>query len=122
METYSKWRYRKALCIYMFSVDRLHKNPQASNIDGVFHWTITKDGKVAAEHVLDLKSKPPSLQTGAPKVPVDVSIVLSDEDFMSIVQGKLKAPDAFFKGKMKVKGNIMLAQKLDSILKVGSNL
>ena len=114
-------RYR---CIYtiFICVDRIHKNPQASSINGIFHWTITKDGKVAAEHVMDLKNKPPSLLKGAPKSPVDVRIVISDEDFMSIVQGKLGASEAFFKGKMKMKGNIMLAQKLDSILKVGSNL
>ena len=108
--------------IYTLFADRIHTNPQASNIKGIFHWTITKDNKAVAEHVLDLKNKPPSLQSGPPKSSVDVSFVVSDEDFMSIVQGKLKAQDAFFKGKMKMKGNMQLAQKLDSILTIGSNL
>ena len=62
------------------------------------------------------------MKRGPPESAVDVSITISDDDFVSMVQGKLSASDAFFKGKLKVKGNILLTQKLESLLKVGSNL
>ncbi|KAI6650533.1 Peroxisomal multifunctional enzyme type 2 [Oopsacas minuta] len=112
----------KSSAVFYEIEKRIQKNPQVSNINGIFHWIITKEGKPAADYVIDLKNKPPSLKREAPKSTVDVSITLSDEDFISIVQGKITASDAFFKGKLKVKGNILLTQKLESLLKVGSNL
>uniref|UniRef100_A0A674BAT0 Hydroxysteroid (17-beta) dehydrogenase 4 n=1 Tax=Salmo trutta TaxID=8032 RepID=A0A674BAT0_SALTR len=47
----------------------------------------------------------------------DVTITVSDDDFMEVVQGKLNPQKAFFAGKLKVRGNIMLSQKLEVILK-----
>jgi putative sterol carrier protein len=47
---------------------------------------------------------------------VDVELILKDSDFMQISAGKLKADQAFMQGKMKVKGNIMKAMKLKTIL------
>ncbi|CAB1321497.1 unnamed protein product [Coregonus sp. 'balchen'] len=47
----------------------------------------------------------------------DASRFKSIKDFMEVVQGKLNPQKAFFAGKMKVRGNIMLSQKLEVILK-----
>jgi len=46
-----------------------------------------------------------------------VTITVSDADFCQLAAGKLDAQKAFFSGKLKVKGNIMLSQKLGAILK-----
>ncbi|KAK5932314.1 hypothetical protein CgunFtcFv8_004031 [Champsocephalus gunnari] len=86
-------------------------------VNAVFGWEITKDGKIAAQWTIDLKNGSGSLQKGPHSGKADVTITVSDEDFLEVVQGKLNPQKAFFSGKLKVRGNIMLSQKLEVILK-----
>ncbi|XP_071397449.1 peroxisomal multifunctional enzyme type 2 isoform X2 [Centroberyx affinis] len=86
-------------------------------VNAVFNWEITKDGKNAAEWTIDLKSGAGALHKGPYSGKADVTFTVSDEDFMEVVQGKLNPQKAFFAGKLKVRGNIMLSQKLEVILK-----
>nr|XP_020449525.1 peroxisomal multifunctional enzyme type 2 [Monopterus albus] len=86
-------------------------------VNAVFGWEITKDGKNAAQWTIDLKNGSGSLHKGPFSGKVDVTLTLSDEDFMEVVQGKLNPQKAFYSGKLKVRGNIMLSQKLEVILK-----
>ncbi|KAK5601814.1 hypothetical protein CRENBAI_020171 [Crenichthys baileyi] len=86
-------------------------------VNAVFGWEITKDGKKAAEWTIDLKNNSGSLLKGPYSGKVDVTFTVSDEDFMEVVTGKLPPQKAFFAGKLKVRGNIMLSQKLEVILK-----
>jgi putative sterol carrier protein len=46
-----------------------------------------------------------------------VTLALSDEDFGKLVAGKANAQRLFMSGKLKVKGDVMKATKLDPILK-----
>lgn len=46
-----------------------------------------------------------------------MTLILSDADFNSLVSGKGNAQRLFMSGKLKVKGNVMKATKLDPILK-----
>jgi len=46
----------------------------------------------------------------------DVTLSLSDEDFGKMVQGKTKAQSLFMGGKLKIKGNVMKATRLEPIL------
>lgn len=48
----------------------------------------------------------------------DVTITLSDETFVDIADGKTTGQKAFLTGKLKTKGNMMLATKLNDVLKV----
>ena len=41
---------------------------------------------------------------------------MADADLMAMAEGKLDGMQAFMGGKLKIKGNMMLAQKLQSIL------
>jgi putative sterol carrier protein len=41
-----------------------------------------------------------------------LSLDMADDDFVDLINGKLSAEKAFFTGKVKFKGNIMLALKL----------
>ncbi|XP_074527181.1 peroxisomal multifunctional enzyme type 2 [Halichoeres trimaculatus] len=86
-------------------------------VNAVFGWEITKDGKSSAEWTIDLKNGTGSLHKGPYSGKADVTFTVSDEDFMEVVQGKLNPQKAFFSGKLKVRGNIMLSQKLEVILK-----
>uniref|UniRef100_A0AAQ4P4R6 Hydroxysteroid (17-beta) dehydrogenase 4 n=1 Tax=Gasterosteus aculeatus aculeatus TaxID=481459 RepID=A0AAQ4P4R6_GASAC len=86
-------------------------------VNAVFAWEITKDSRSAAEWTMDLKNGSGSLHRGPAGGKADVTITVSDEDFMEVVQGRLNPQKAFFSGKLKVRGNIMLSQKLEVILK-----
>ncbi|KAM9858348.1 peroxisomal multifunctional enzyme type 2 [Aulostomus maculatus] len=86
-------------------------------VNAVFSWEITKDGKNAAQWTIDLKNGSGTLHKGPYSGKADVTFTVSDEDFMEVVQGKVNPQKAFFSGKLKVRGNIMLSQKLEVILK-----
>ncbi|PLB41044.1 SCP2 sterol-binding domain-containing protein [Aspergillus candidus] len=47
----------------------------------------------------------------------DVTLSLSDADFASLVAGKANAQRLFMGGKLKIKGNIMKATKMEPVLK-----
>jgi len=49
--------------------------------------------------------------------PADATVSLSWDDFMALSQGQLDPMMAFMQGKLKVAGDMMLAQKLAPLLK-----
>uniref|UniRef100_A0AAV1UV07 SCP2 domain-containing protein n=1 Tax=Peronospora matthiolae TaxID=2874970 RepID=A0AAV1UV07_9STRA len=78
----------------------------AKKVKGVIQFDIPGAG----QWHLDLKSDVPALTEDVKKA--DVVITVSDSDFVAIAMGKLNAQQAFMKGKLKLKGNMMLAMKL----------
>jgi hypothetical protein len=44
------------------------------------------------------------------------TIIMSDSDFLDLVNGKLNAQAAFFTGKLKIQGDVSLALMLGSVL------
>jgi len=64
---------------------------------------------------LDMK-KTGTVYKGPAKPKADVTLILSDGVFVQLAQGKLNGQRAFMTGKLKTKGNVMLATKLDSLL------
>uniref|UniRef100_A0A8C5PD43 Hydroxysteroid 17-beta dehydrogenase 4 n=1 Tax=Leptobrachium leishanense TaxID=445787 RepID=A0A8C5PD43_9ANUR len=86
-------------------------------VNAIFQWDITKDGNTAAQWTIDLKNGSGEVYRGKARGRADTSLALSDQDFMELVLGNLNPQKAFFAGKLKVKGNIMLSQKLETILK-----
>merc|ERR1719327_1112146 len=82
-----------------------------AKVKGVFRFDITENKKVVKTWTADLKNGDGSLVEGEGTKP-DVTIIVADADFV-----QLAAQKAFFSGKLKVKGNIMLSQKLGAILK-----
>ncbi|KAF2897650.1 hypothetical protein ILUMI_08517 [Ignelater luminosus] len=109
--------------IFDFIIEQVKLQPEkAKSVNGVFLYKITKDGKVAKEWTMDLKSA--KIYEGSPQgdCKPNTTITVSDEDFIQMAMGKLNPQQAFMKGKLKVAGNIMLAQKLGPLLKAGAKL
>ena len=48
---------------------------------------------------------------------VTVTLSLSDEDFGKLVAGKTQAQRLFMSGKLKIKGDVMKATKMEPVLK-----
>nr|XP_023400818.1 hydroxysteroid dehydrogenase-like protein 2 isoform X2 [Loxodonta africana] len=65
---------------------------------------------------LDLKSKGGNVGYGQPPDQADVVMSMSTEDFMKMFSGKLKPTMAFMSGKLKIKGNMALAIKLEKLM------
>lgn len=84
-------------------------------VNAVFEWNITKDKKTAVQWTIDLKNGSGELYRGPARGKADTTFTLEDEDFIDLVLGKMNPQKAFFSGKLKLKGNILLSQKLLTI-------
>lgn len=101
--------------------DRVSENEaKAKAINAVFLYKITDGGKVSKEWVLDLKNA--KVYEGPVQGKADTTMTISDSDMVDLALGKLQPQAAFMKGKLKITGNIMLAQKLAPLLKTEAKL
>ena len=93
------------------------------SIGCVFQWNITgKDGKVAAQWTTDLKNGAGSIYTGPAKPKADCTLTLGDETFVGLTDNSVDPMKAFMSGKLKISGNVMLAQKLQALFKQQAKL
>jgi len=98
----------------------LKSNPDIQKqLNAVFKWKITSGDKVTT-YVIDLKNSPGSI-TGTTgndfdSTKADVTLTISDDDFVSVATGKLNPQQAFFQKKLQIAGNVMLTQKLQPLL------
>ncbi|KAH9928417.1 sterol-binding-like protein [Amylocystis lapponica] len=84
--------------------------------NGIFELRVKNAAGAEAIWTIDLKSTG-SVYKGAAKAKPNVTILLSDETFEQLAVGKLDGQKAFMTGKLKTKGNMMFATKLDGVLK-----
>ncbi|XP_050514402.1 peroxisomal multifunctional enzyme type 2 isoform X1 [Diabrotica virgifera virgifera] len=111
----------KSDAIFEFIIDQVKADPsKAKSVGGVFLYNITKDGKQVKQWTMDLKNA--KVFEGKPEGKPNTTLTISDDDFMQMAEGKLNPQQAFMKGKLKVTGNIMLAQKLAPLLKTNAKL
>uniref|UniRef100_H0V019 Hydroxysteroid dehydrogenase-like protein 2 n=1 Tax=Cavia porcellus TaxID=10141 RepID=H0V019_CAVPO len=73
-------------------------------------------GKDGGTWFLDLKSKGGNVGHGKPSDQADVVMSMSTDDFVKMFSGKLKPTMAFMSGKLKIKGNMALAIKLEKLM------
>ncbi|KAJ6189825.1 hypothetical protein N7519_004733 [Penicillium mononematosum] len=84
----------------------------------IFAFNLKNSSGEEAAWYLDLKNKGEVGQGSAPAGDkADVTLSLSDSDFAQLVSGKANAQRLFMGGKLKIKGNIMKATKMEPILK-----
>ncbi|KAH9524754.1 hypothetical protein Btru_027728 [Bulinus truncatus] len=107
----------KCTAIFQQMASQVKNNPGlAAKINAVFQWNITKDGAEVTNWVVDMKnSDPGKVYEGIPAAKADCVLTISDENFVDLVSGKMDPQKAFLGGKLKLSGNIMLAQKLGDL-------
>jgi 3-hydroxyacyl-CoA dehydrogenase/3a,7a,12a-trihydroxy-5b-cholest-24-enoyl-CoA hydratase len=96
--------------------EQVKLNPdQAKKVNAVFLYNITVGGKPISEWTLDLKNG--EVHKGKPKSgKADATLTVEDTDMVEIALGKLNPQIAFMRGKLKITGNIMLTQKLKTLM------
>lgn len=67
-------------------------------------------------YFIDLKRAPGSVQPG--EQAADVTLSLSNSDFLDMVLGKANPQKLFISGKLKIGGNVMASQKLEFLMKM----
>ncbi|KAI0311911.1 SCP2 sterol-binding domain-containing protein [Amylostereum chailletii] len=92
------------------------KKAQIKKTNGIFQLQVKNAAGEEGLWTIDMK-KTGTVYKGAAKPKADVTIILSDEVFTALAAGKLDGQKAFMTGKLKTKGNMMLATKLDGVLK-----
>lgn len=84
------------------------------SVNGVYSFNITD--ATPAEWYLDLKNGEGKLESGPFDGKVDCSLTMNTEVFNKLVGGSLKASAAFMGGKLKLKGNMGMAMKLEKVM------
>eukprot|EP00440_Ansanella_granifera_P049323 gb/GFBE01053439.1/.p1 GENE.gb/GFBE01053439.1/~~gb/GFBE01053439.1/.p1 ORF type:complete len:112 (+),score=53.22 gb/GFBE01053439.1/:1-336(+) len=93
------------------------KGPEMVKMGGAVFQFIISDGGPEGKVTVDLKNGSGEIKTGE-DAKADCTITIADDDFIAMAEGKLDGMQAFMGGKLKVKGNMMLAQKLGPILEM----
>jgi putative sterol carrier protein len=93
---------------------KLQGNPDISKaVNSVYEFNITGDG--GGVWTVDLTKEPGAVaagSTGAAKC----TVTCASTDFMNIVSGKMNPQMAFMSGKLKIKGDMALAMKLQKVI------
>ncbi|ROV96248.1 hypothetical protein VMCG_07707 [Cytospora schulzeri] len=97
------------------NVSEADKKDAIKQGNGVYAFTLKNTAGETESWHIDLKNEG-KVSKGLGEKP-DVTLSLSDADFGNLVAGKGNAQRLFMSGKLKIKGNVMKATKLDPILK-----
>jgi len=84
----------------------------AAGMTKTFQWNIT--GEEASVWAFKIVNGEGELVPGGVEKP-DITITVSDKDWISIVEGKLDPTSAFMSGRLKVAGDMMLAMRLQNL-------
>lgn len=95
--------------------DRVEGNTELlEKVGAVYRFEIT--GGTNKAWTVNLKEGPASVVEGE-EGKADCTITITDDDFLAMNKGTLDPQQAFMQGKLKIGGNMMLAQKLGDIMK-----
>jgi len=89
---------------------------KAAGVDVVFQYRISGPG--GGEWFASVKEGSCEVRQGAHEKPT-TTIIMSDEDFLTLIAGKLNAMQAFTAGKLKIEGDLMKSQLIEKLFKFG---
>ena len=95
------------------AIEGLMNEEMVKTVGGLFQFDL-KDG---TSYVIDLKKSPGKAGPGPSSDKPDVTMILDAPDFIKMFTGKLNPTQAFMTGKLKIKGDLALAMKLEKLLK-----
>ncbi|MBM4276691.1 MAG: SCP2 sterol-binding domain-containing protein [Deltaproteobacteria bacterium] len=101
--------------IFVEMQKRMDANPgKLGGIKAVFQFEIT--GADSGNYSVAVGDGSAKVSEGAADSP-NVTVTMASNDFADMVEGRLDSMAAFMGGKLKVKGDMMLAMQLQSLLK-----
>ncbi len=96
-------------------VAKVREKAESASMEGSSIYQFKLSGDSEGDFYINIVDGNAELIEGNAQAP-SVSISIKDEDFISMLEGKLGATSAFFAGKIKIKGDMSLAMKLQSLL------
>eukprot|EP00420_Gonyaulax_spinifera_P033828 CAMPEP_0197870222 /NCGR_PEP_ID=MMETSP1439-20131203/978_1 /TAXON_ID=66791 /ORGANISM="Gonyaulax spinifera, Strain CCMP409" /LENGTH=100 /DNA_ID=CAMNT_0043489111 /DNA_START=88 /DNA_END=386 /DNA_ORIENTATION=+ len=84
------------------------KGPELVKMGGAVFQFVISDAGPEGKFTLDLKNGSGDAKAGE-DAKADCTITMKDDDLMAMSEGKLDGMQAFMGGKLKIKGNMMLA-------------
>ena len=106
-------------CDILFNIIdfRMKEEPDLiEQLKAVFQYNITQNGKQITTWTADTKNDI-AVYNSEPRnnVKPDCTVTVDDDDFVKIMVGKLNPQRAFIMGKLNIKGNVLLLQKLNTL-------
>ncbi|KAL4235600.1 sterol carrier protein 2 [Mactra antiquata] len=112
----------KVATVFDMIEDELKKDGAniVKKMKGVFCFRVKNKSGKEGIWIVDAKNGNGSVSFGGP-AKGDVTILMSDEDMLGLMSGKLNPQNAFFQGKLKIQGNMGLAMKLKELQPKGQS-
>lgn len=90
---------------------------KAQGVTATFQWDIS--GPAGGHWYVEIKDGTCQVQVGEAASP-NITLTLGDENFVKLLSGRLDGTMAFMTGKLKVKGDMGLAMKLQQLFRIGA--
>jgi len=101
---------------------RIKENPNViRQVNAVYQFNLKTDNGQVVNYTVDLKNGSGSVRPGTATSP-DCTLTISDSDYFDMATGKINGQTAFMQGKLKISGNMALAQKLSAITSQNSKV
>jgi len=88
----------------------------SKGLNAVFQFELSGDG--GGSYNIAVNDGTMEVKEGTAATP-SVTIKMSADDYLKLINGQLNGTMAYMKGQMKVTGNLMLAQKMQAVFPVG---
>ncbi|KAF9435953.1 hypothetical protein BGZ76_005174 [Entomortierella beljakovae] len=103
---------------YLQVLTEEERKAEVAKVKGVFLFNVKNSKGATAVWMMDMKNGVGQMKKGKiDGLKPDITLDMKDRDFVDLFMGKTNGQKAFMTGKIKVKGAIMLALKLDTMMK-----